>query len=143
MEDWKEITAEWKKGMTFAAHNALGGHVLMSAGVDQTALSPMELLLSSLAGCTGIDVVSILEKARQPLQAFQVRVRGKRRDEHPRFYTEIEVEYLLWGKGLQTQTVERAIQLSREKYCSVSAMLEQAAEIRWTYHILEDEPAGG
>jgi len=142
VDDWREINAEWLQDTAFVASNAAGGCVQMGSMDGQPALSPMELLLASLAGCTGSDVASILQKARQPLQAFQVRVRGKRRQEHPRIYTQIEVEYLLWGSGLDLQTVERAIQLSREKYCSVSAMLEPATNIEFTYRVLPPEAAG-
>ena len=99
-------------------------------------VSPMEMILVGLAGCTGVDIVDILEKKRQSLKAFKVKVRGFRREEYPKIFTEIEVTYLIWGDRIDPQAVEHAIRLSEEKYCSVSAMLRSAAKIRSTYHIL-------
>jgi putative redox protein len=99
----------------------------------------MEMLLLGLAGCTGMDVVSILKKKRQDLQAFKIRVRGKRAEQHPRVYTLIEVTYLLWGENLDAKAVERAIELSEKKYCSASAMLNAVAEIRSSYEIYAPE----
>jgi len=96
----------------------------------------MELVLVGLAGCTGYDVASILEKKRQPLQDLKIKVRGKRVDAYPMVYDQIEVEYLFWGEGLSEKAVEQAIQLSEEKYCSVSAMLSKTAEIKSAYRIL-------
>jgi putative redox protein len=137
---WREITTEWRGGMNFVSRNASGGTVELgvpgSEEAGSQAISPMELMLIGLAGCTGMDVVSILEKKRQPPQAFSVRVRGLRADDPPRVYTEIEVEYLLWGENLQPEAVEQAIHLSEEKYCSVGAMLGKTAQIRSTYRIL-------
>jgi putative redox protein len=142
MDDWKEIVAEWRGGGAFTATNAAGGVVYMGKIADQPGLSPglspMELLLAALAGCTGVDVASILEKKRQPLKEMKIRVRGKRRETYPRVYTEIEVQYLFWGDGLSEQAVQQAIALSEEKYCSVSSMLKSAAEIRFTYQIFPD-----
>ena len=103
---------------------------------NQPGVSPMELLLVSLAGCTGMDIASILKKQRQPLAALKVRVRGKRADDYPKVFTELEVIYLVWGEGLDPKAVERAIQLSEEKYCSVGLMLGEAAPIRSSYQIL-------
>ena len=95
----------------------------------------MELVLVGLAGCTASDVVSILQKKRQPLQALKIEVRGKRAADFPKVYTEIEVKYLLWGDGLNANDVEKAITLSEEKYCSVGAMLRAAAAVRSSYQI--------
>lgn len=102
-----------------------------------SGVSPMEMLLLSLAGCTGIDIVSILKKKRQPLHDFRVRVRGKRAPTHPRRYTDIEVEYIVWGEGIEPKAVEQAIALSKEIYCSVSAMLSPTAKITTTYRVLK------
>jgi putative redox protein len=96
----------------------------------------MELVLVGLAGCTGVDIVDILEKKRQPLKALKVKVRGKRSEDYPKIYKEIEITYFIWGEGVDPKAVERAIQLSEEKYCSVSAMLRSVVEISSTYQIL-------
>ncbi|MGC9399388.1 MAG: OsmC family protein [Anaerolineae bacterium] len=101
--------------------------------------TPMELILLGLAGCTGMDVVSILSKQRQPLTGFQVKVSAEHADHHPKVYTEIHVEYLIYGKGVEPQAVERAIELSETKYCSASAMLSKAVEITHSYRIVEDQ----
>ena len=98
-----------------------------------TGASPMELLLQSLAGCTAMDVVSILQKKRQALTSFQVRVEGERADEHPKVYTKIHLKYNVNGREISEKAVTDAIELSRTKYCSVSAMLAETAEI--TYEV--------
>jgi putative redox protein len=133
---WRAVTVEWRGAMAFIGRNPSGGSVQMGTINDQPGISPMELILAGLAGCTGVDIVMILEKKRQPLQAFEVRARGKRADDAPRVYTEFEVEYILWG-NLDVKAVEQAIQLSEEKYCSVGAMLRKAAPIRSSYRILK------
>jgi len=137
MEDWREINVEWQGGGAFYGTNASGGTVQMGKMEGQPGLSPMELVLAALGGCTGVDVASILEKKRQPLQELRIQVRGKRAETYPRRYTEIEVQYLLWGDGLDEEAVRRAIALSEEKYCSVSAMLKTSVDIRFTYRIME------
>lgn len=101
----------------------------------------MEMILTGLAGCTGVDIADIMQKKRQPIQALKVIVRGRRAEDFPMVYKEIEVTYLIWGDGIDPKAVERAIQLSEEKYCSVSAMLRSTAEIRSTYRILKAEEA--
>jgi putative redox protein len=89
----------------------------------------MELILIGVAGCTGMDVVSILGMKRQKFDKFEIKVRGKRAETHPRVYTEIEVTYEFWGEQLNPKMVEQAMHLSEEKYCSVSAMLSAKATI--------------
>ena len=86
-----------------------------------------------------MDVALILKKKRARLKDLKVNVRGKRADEHPRYYTEIEIEYLLWGEGLKEKDVQDAIRLSEEKYCSASAMLGAVATITHTYKIFAVE----
>ena len=139
VDQWREIEAEWQGGGTFIGKNANGGSVQMGKLNDCPGVSPMELILVGLAGCTGVDIAGILEKKRQPLKALKVIVRGKRAEEHPKIYKEIEVTYLLWGDSIDPLSVERAIQLSEEKYCSVAAMLRSVAAIRSTYRILKSE----
>ncbi len=135
--DWMEVVAEWQDGLTFLGKNDLGNSVQMGDKQNKGNISPMELLLLGLAGCTGYDVVSILEKMRQHPEAFKVIVRGVRADDYPMVYTEIEVEYHLWGSSLTEKAVRQAIELSEEKYCSASVMLGKVAEIRSSYKIYE------
>ena len=137
--DWKEVIAEWQGERSFLGKTDIGGTVQMGAVEGIPGASPMELLLLGVAGCTGIDVALILEKKRQPLQDLKVRVRGRRADEFPKVYTEIEIEYLLWGEGLSKKAVEQAIQLSEDKYCSASAMMSKTATITSSYRILSSE----
>ena len=137
MDDLREIIAEWQAGGAFIGSNASGGKVQMGATGEQSGISPMELVLAALGGCTGGDVASTLEKKRQPLNALKIRVRGKRSETYPRVYTEIEVQYLLWGDGLDEEAVRQAIALSEEKYCSVNAMLKASVNIRFSYQIME------
>ncbi len=135
-EDWKEVSAAWKGDMTFIGENTQGGVVQMGSLNGKPGIGPMELVLVGLAGCTGMDVVSILQKKRAPLTDFKVKVRGKRAADYPMVYTHIEVEYLLWGNDLKARDVEQAIALSEEKYCSVSIMLAKTASIHSSYKIL-------
>jgi putative redox protein len=138
-EQWRDIEAEWVGGGAFIGRNESGGSVQMGKIGEIPGVSPMELLLVGLAGCTGVDIVDILGKQRQQLQALKVVVRGKKAEDFPKVYKEIEVTYLIWGSGIDTKAVERAIQLSEEKYCSVGAMLSLSADIRSTYKILTPE----
>lgn len=131
MEDWREIEATWQGGMEFVGKERKNLQIVM--GDSPTSFSPMELFLLGLAGCTGVDVVLILEKRRQLLKEFRIKVRGLRRPEYPRIYTEIEIEYYFCGKNLDVNAINQAIQLSQEKYCSASAMLRQSARI--TTHV--------
>lgn len=136
-DEWREVIAEWKGDSAFIGRDPAGGEVQMGTLNGRPGISPMELLLVGLAGCTGVDIASILTKKRQPLQDLKVCVRGKRANAHPKVYTEIEVIYLLWGDGINPAAVEQAIQLSEEKYCSASAMMRNMACIRSSYRILE------
>lgn len=103
---------------------------------DGQGVRPMELLAIGLAGCTAMDVVSILEKKRQQVTAFEVKVHADRADDHPRVFTKIVVEYMVTGKDIDPAAVERAIELSETKYCSAQAMLRKAAPIESRYTII-------
>jgi putative redox protein len=138
--------AQGARSVAFRATNAHGRSVLLGSfpadpteAEQWTGVSPMEVVLLGLGGCTGIDVVSTLRKMRQDLTAYSVHVRGERRDEHPRIYTHIVVEHELRGRALRESSVRRAIELSAETYCSVSAMLAASATLEITYRIVDDE----
>ncbi len=134
--NWVTLTAEWQGEMAFIGKNETGGSVQMGKVNNKPGVSPMELLLAGLAGCTGVDVVHILRKKRISLHDFRVTIRAKRAVDHPQVYTDIEINYLLWGQELAAKDVEQAIHLSEEKYCSASAMLGETANITSTYRIL-------
>jgi putative redox protein len=134
-EKWTKITANWQGGMNFIGENQTGGHVQMGTFDEKPGVGPMQLLLVGLAGCTGMDIVSILQKKKVNLTDFKVEVEAKRADTYPMIWTDIHVKYLLWGNNIKTGDVEQAIRLSEEKYCSVSIMLGKSADIKSTYFI--------
>ena len=135
-QDWREVSAQWQGEMSFMGKNQTGGSVQMGTIDGQPGTSPMELLLLGVAGCTGMDIVHILGKKRITLDQFEVRVRGKRADDFPKVYNEIEIESILWAEDLSTKAVEQAIELSEEKYCSASAMMSKSAKMSSSYRIL-------
>ncbi len=98
---------------------------------------PLELVAVGLAGCTGMDVISILAKQRQPVEAFEVRVHADLAAEHPHVFTKVLVEYVVKGTGVAREAVERAVALSVTKYCPVQAMLRLAAPIESKITIVE------
>lgn len=116
------------------------GHAMAldSESASNKAPTPMELLLMALGSCTATDVVSILKKKRQPLEALEVICSGERASEPPKVYTKLEVVYRLRGK-LEEAAVKHAIELSEQKYCSVSAMLQKTATLTWRHEILPPE----
>lgn len=136
-EDLTEIAATWKGEMTFVGQNALGGTVQMGPLDGKPGVNPMQLLLVAIAGCTGVDILSILQKKRADLTDMQVRVSGKRADAYPMIWTNIHITYLIWGKSIKPKDVEQAIKLSEDKYCSVGIMLGKSAKITSEYHILK------
>ena len=146
MPSIREATVTLREGMAFEG-SAGSGHVLtMDAaprhGGEGRGFSPMELLLVGLGGCTGMDVVSVLRKMRQDITAYRIEVRGTRRDEYPQIYTEVTVEHVVGGRGLDPKAVARAVELSETRYCSVSAILAASATVRHTFRIeaADEEP---
>ena len=114
-------------------------HVLPNEDREETGPRPMELLLVGLCGCTGMDVISIMQKKRQPFTGLQVKATAERADEHPKMYTQIHLEFVVTGKDVDPAAVERSIELSQTTYCPASAMLGEAAEITTSYQIVEGE----
>lgn len=99
--------------------------------------TPMELLLLGLAGCTAMDVISIMKKKREPLTNLQVKVTAENAKEHPKVYTKIQLEYIAYGEGVSEKSLARAIELSESTYCSANAMLSKTAEITHTYRVVD------
>ena len=132
-------TLRWEGGMRFGGIAESGGQLTLDARAEHGGTgqgpSPMETLLLALAGCTGMDVVSVLGKMRAPFAGLEIRVSGDRRDEHPRVFTHIRLEYIFRGTGLKPEQVSRAVELSQTKYCSVSAMVRASAELTYTWRI--------
>ncbi len=106
--------------------------------VGEHGHKPMELLLLALAGCSGVDVSHILKKKRQEVRDVQVEVVGVRRDEHPRVYEKISMNYKVYGKGIKEKAVEEALRLSVEKYCSVYAMLKESTTIEVSFEVFNE-----
>jgi putative redox protein len=104
------------------------------------APSPVELLLVALGSCTGVDVISILNKKRMSVSAYRIEVSGERREEHPRSYKLMNVRHIVTGRNISARAVEQAIELSDTKYCSVAATLRPTVEIHSSFEIIE-EPA--
>ena len=129
------------KGISLAAKGDSNHWVVMDGSEDfgghGAGTRPMEMVLLSLAGCTGADVVSILKKRRADLRDFEMTVEAKRADKHPKVYTKIHLHYIFHGKDLKPKDLEMAINLSQNKYCSVTAMLNKTAEITYDYKIIE------
>lgn len=121
-----DVTVTHLSGTTFDAEMA-GHHVMF--GDDGRGPGPMDLALAALAGCTAMDVASILRKSRQPFTGLVVRANGERSEEHPRRYTRVTVTYEVYGSGVDRRAVERAVALSDERYCSVSATFREPTEI--------------
>jgi putative redox protein len=119
--------ATWTEKHKFKAVSD-SGHTIVVDGDKTAGNSPMELVLIGLCGCTGYDVVSILQKKREPLISLEVRAEAERAADPPQVYTEIKLIYRIGGK-VSRKAVEDAVRLSKEKYCSVSAMLEKTAKI--------------
>ena len=103
----------------------------------KSAPTPMELLLVSVAACTAVDVVSILQKKRQAVSDYKVEITGERRDEHPRAFTKMHVHHIVYGRDVSEQAVAAAIELSDTKYCSVAATVRPTVEITTTFEIIE------
>lgn len=104
-------------------------------GENKTAPSPVELLMISVAACTGIDVVSILTKKRQHVTGYKVEITGTRRDDHPRAFTAFHVHHIVHGTDISEQAVARAIELSDTKYCSVAATVRPTATITTSFTV--------
>jgi putative redox protein len=132
----------WKNGMSFTGTADTGFEVPLGAdasvGGADDGFRPMELMLVSLAGCTAMDVISILSKKRQNITGFEVKVDGKRASEHPKVFTAISIHYVVRGQGVDAGAVERAIDLSKTKYCPAQAMLSQIAPVTLSYEVIQE-----
>ena len=125
-------TLNWEEDLSFDVE-IQGHHFKVDAdenyGGKDRGPRPKPLLLTALAGCTGMDVASIVGKMRMPYDTFTVEVGGVSNDEHPIIYTKIHIKYIFTGSELDESKIEKAVNLSRDKYCGVSAMLEKASEV--------------
>ncbi|MFH1011391.1 MAG: OsmC family protein [bacterium] len=136
----KTARVKWVEGMQFSGRVPSGHSILMDAteavgGADSGA-RPKELLLAGLGGCTGMDVVSILRKMRVPFDSFEIEIHAESSEEHPKVWTRIELIYRIVGDVPEDKFV-KAISLSQERYCSVSAMLRGAAAITFRHEVIQ------
>ena len=140
------VRSRLTEGLQFSAEAGSGYTVLLDAaehaGGRGSGFVPMEMLLVGLAGCTGMDVISILRKKRQQVTGYEVRVRGERAAEHPMVFTEIVVEHIISGHNVSADAVARAIELSETKYCGAGAMLGKSAKLVHTFLVVEAAPDG-
>lgn len=135
----KKAVVRQVQGMTFTGKADSNHWVMMDGSVEEggsfAATSPKELVLVGLGGCTGMDVASILKKKRAQVDEFEIHVTAEEAGDFPRIFTKIHIEYVFRGKDLQPRDIERAIELSQTKYCSVTAMLQKSAVVSHSYRI--------
>ncbi len=131
------------RGVTLAGKSDTNHWVLMDGseefGGSRAASSPKELVLIGLGGCTANDVVNILKKKRVKLDGFEMNLTAEESNEHPKVFTKINIEYVFYGNDIAVKDVERAIELSTTKYCSISKMIEKSVELTHSYSIVESE----
>lgn len=136
---------KWVEGVSFVAETGSGHAVVVDgapeAGGRNLGMRPMELVLAGTASCTAFDVVWILKKARQPVADCVVEAEAERAPAEPKVFTRIHLKYVIAGRGLDARQVERAVKLSKEKYCSATTMLERSAEITYEVAIIEGDRA--
>jgi len=135
-----KVSTTWKEKMQFDAV-VNNHHIIMDAvpevGGEDKGPRPKELMLASLAGCTGIDVVSILQKMRVELDDFNIDIEADVTEEHPKHYTKMHIIYTFKGKALDPEKLKKAVDLSQERYCGVSAVYRQAMELTYEIKIKE------
>ncbi len=135
-----KVEINWIEGVQFEAVPDSGHKIVMDAGREQGGTDigarPMELFLVGLGGCTGIDVITILKKMRRHIKQFRLNITAEKAITHPKVYKKINLEYILEG-DMEEKDVQRAIELSQQKFCSASAMLGKTAEITYSYRLLK------
>ena len=131
------------RGITFVGKTDTNHWVTMDGPENfygsNSGIRPKELILLSLAGCTGSDVVAILQKKRIKLDNLEINITAEQQETHPQVYTKIHIEFLFYGKDIADKDVERAIELSQTTYCSVTAMLQKSVEITHSFKIIAAE----
>jgi len=136
------VRATLETGMRFDVKTGSGHHVILDAaehnGGQDSGPQPMEMLLVALASCAGMDIITILRKKRQEITGYELRVHGMRAEEHPKVFLDITVEHIFTGHNIRPEAVERAIELTEERYCGASATLGKTATIKNTFRIIEE-----
>ena len=133
-----KITTQWKGDMVFESDNPRWPSIMMDASKDfggtDSGMAPKAMMLSSLAGCSGLDVVSVLNKMRVKVDDFKMVIEGELTDEHPKYYHKVSVDYHFYGKDLKESKIKSAVDLSVEKYCGVMEMFRHFADIKIQIH---------
>jgi putative redox protein len=143
-----EVNVSWTGvgGMSFLAETGSGHIVTMDGAPDgggrNLAPRPMEMVLLGTGGCTAYDVVLILRRGKQDVRGCEVKLKAERADSEPKVFTKIHFHFIVRGRGLKEASVERAIKLSHEKYCSASIMLAKTAEMTHSFEIIDDAELG-
>ena len=136
-----KVKVKYIDGLQFVGETESGHAVVMDGepeyGGNNTAVRPTELLLVGLGGCSGMDVASVLKKKKQDIRGLEINIKGKRAEEHPKKFTDIDIEFVVTGRSISEEAVKRAVNLSMEKYCSVKATIEGCAAITFSYRIVE------
>ncbi|WP_350306051.1 OsmC family protein [Photorhabdus viridis] len=130
---------KWVEGLSLLGESSSGHQIMMDGNAGDKAPSPMEMVLMAVGGCSTIDVISILQKGRYDIKDCEVKLISRRREEAPRLFTSINLHFIVTGKDLTENAVERAVMLSAEKYCSVSLMLGKSVELTHSFEIKETE----
>ncbi len=138
-----KVSVTWQReDLLLEAENDTGNTIMLDSSESGSGKNrgarPLQLLLMGLGGCTSMDVISILKKMREPLEDFRVDVTAEQATEHPHVYTSIHIEYVVVG-DVKEESVQKAIRLSEDRYCSANAMLRQAATITSSYRIVRPE----
>jgi putative redox protein len=141
MEEEMDAKVTWQSGMAFNGMTESGFAIPLDASVDHggsgSGAAPMELILVGLVGCTAMDVISILQKKRQQVTKFEILLHGDRATDHPKVFTDITVEFVVTGHNLDPESVQRAVELSEGKYCSVNGMFKKSVNVTTKCTVLE------
>ena len=133
-----KVVTHWKGNLQFESDNPSGNLVTMDTSPENggynSGLSPKAMMLSSLAGCSGLDVVSILKKMKVPFSDFRMDTYGELTDEHPKYYHKVSVEYHFYGNELDEKKIEKAVNMSIDTYCGVMEMFRRFAEVKTSIH---------
>ncbi|WP_297704562.1 OsmC family protein [uncultured Eudoraea sp.] len=140
MSTTNQITTKWLGNMAFESNNPSGLNLTIDAGPDDggdgNGFKPKALMLSALAGCSGLDVAMLIKKMKLDVEEFSIETIANLTDEHPKYYDSVTVEYHFWGGNLEEKKLQRAVDLSVEKYCGVMEMFRKFAklEIKTIFH---------
>lgn len=131
---------KWSGGIKFEGENAFGNKIIVdgakSGGGEESGIKPTELLLYGMAGCSGIDIVKIMEKMRQKLSSLEIEITAHQNEEYPKPFHTIEIKFIVRGENIDPKKLARAIELSEEKYCVVSQTVANVTQINSSFEIV-------